>query len=207
MNFNLSFRPNSYFDDLTLEQKLRSKIKGQLRGESVISTIHEGFVPPQLLKSELSDTHKTAQEKIHPWMMGGEYLPKLYHNEVELCRVILKSATMDVSSLRVRQQKSRLVYRVVDEYSNTFILTQKTSVLPLPMGKVIKILDTTRTIFYDTGEEEEANIGLVKPNIIFWKEDGQDRSNVVDFVRVLSPFYPDLEDYYERQKRIWFDND
>ena len=75
------------------------------------------------------------------------------------------------------------------------------------MGKVIKILDTTRTIFYDTGEEEEANIGLVKPNIIFWKEDGQDRSNVVDFVRVLSPFYPDLEDYYERQKRIWFDND
>tara|TARA_B110000008_G_C16538777_1_gene391383 strand:- start:147 stop:437 length:291 start_codon:yes stop_codon:yes gene_type:complete len=83
MNFDLSFRPRSYFDDLTLEQKLRSNIKGQLRGEMVISKITEEFVPPQLLKSELNYNLRAHQGAIHPWMMGGEYLPKLYPNEVE----------------------------------------------------------------------------------------------------------------------------
>lgn len=202
MNFDLSFRPKSYFDDLTLEQKLRSNIKGQLRGKMVASTIRNRAVPSPLMRSELDDPLKTEQGRIHPWMMGGEYLPKLLANEVELCRVVLKSTTMDVASFRVRKQKYRFVYRIVDEYSNTFILKQKTSIRPLSMGEVVEILDTSQMILYDSGEEE---VGMVRPHIVFWKEYGEEKNEVVDFVTVESPFYPELETYYDRQKEIWFD--
>ena len=205
MTFDLNFRPKSYFDDLTLEQKLQSKITGQLRSEMVVRNVRQGSVPSELLKSKLSEPIKNAQGGIHPWMMGGEYLPDLYPNEVELCRVVLKSTTMDVASFRVRKQKYRLVYRIVDEYGNKFILMQRTSVEPLSMGQVVEILDTSRMIFYDTGEELD-EVGLIKPHIIYYKEYGDEREEVIDFVTVTSPFYPDLENYYENQKEVWFDD-
>ena len=59
-------------------------------------------------------------------------------------------------------------------------------------------------IFYDTGDEGE-DIGLVKPQIEYMKEYGYDKEESVDFVTVESTFYPELEDYYERQKDIWFE--
>ena len=204
MTFDLNFRPESYFDDLTLEQKLQSKIMGQLRSEMVVRNVRQGSVPSELLRSNLSEPVRNAQGGIHPWMMGGEYLPELYPNEVELCRVVLKSTTMDVASFRVRKQKYRFVYRIVDEYSNTFILKQRTSIKPLSMAKVIEILDTSQMIFYDSKEEWD-EVGLIKPHIHYWKEYGDEREEVVDFVTVQSPFYPDLENYYENQKEIWFD--
>ena len=98
-----------------------------------------------------------------------------------------------------------MVYRIVDEYGNKFILKQKTSKRPLSMNKVIQVLDTAKTIFYDTGEEEEENVGLMKPQIIFYKDEGVGKDEVVNFINVSSPFYPDLEQYYEKQKLIWFD--
>ena len=39
-DFNLNFKPKSYFQDLTLETKLRSKIKGQIRGKMVSEIDH-----------------------------------------------------------------------------------------------------------------------------------------------------------------------
>ena len=204
MKFDLNFRPTSYFDDLTLEQKLKSKITGQLRSEIVVRNIRQGSVPSEFLRSALDENLKATQGRIHPSMMGGEYLPKLYPNEVELCRVVLKSTTMDVESFRVRKQKYRFVYRIVDEYSNQFILKQTTSTEPLSMGRVIEILDTAQMIFYDTGERED-EVGLIKPHIVYYKELGENREEVVDFVTVQSPFYPDLEKYYESQKELWFD--
>ena len=204
MTFDLNFRPESYFDDLTLEQKLQSKIMGQLRSEMVVRNIRQGSVPSELLRSNLSEPVKNAQGGIHPWMMGGEYLPKLYPNEVELCRVVLKSTTMDVESFRVRKQKYRFVYRIVDEYSNQFVLKQTSSTKPLSMGRVIEILDTAQMIFYDTGEGWD-EVGLIKPHIAYYKELGEDREEMIDFVTVQSSFYPDLEEYYESQKKRWFD--
>ena len=44
--------------------------------------------------------------------MGGEYLPDLLPNEVEIARVVLKSTTMDVQSIRARRTKHRIIYRI-----------------------------------------------------------------------------------------------
>ena len=118
--------------------------------------------------------------------------------------MVLKSTTMDVTSLRVRKQKYRFAYRIVDEYSNKFVLKQKTSTRPLSMGKVIRVLDTCQMIFYETGEEWDYT-GLVKPQIEYMKEYDYDKEESVDFVTVESTFYPELEDYYEKQKDIWFE--
>ena len=48
-DFNLNFKPKSYFKDLTLKAKLRSKIKGQIRGKLVSENIEKGLVPQNLL--------------------------------------------------------------------------------------------------------------------------------------------------------------
>ena len=63
MNWNFSYKPDSYFEDLKLEQKLGSKIKGQIRGNIVSSNIRDGEVPPELLKSELGESLKFAQDR------------------------------------------------------------------------------------------------------------------------------------------------
>jgi hypothetical protein len=48
--------------------------------------------------------------------MGGEYLPNLMPNEVEIARVTMTSTTMDVISIRARHTKHKIIYRIVDEY-------------------------------------------------------------------------------------------
>ena len=202
--FDLDFRPPFYFGPQDLKDFHKSRILGQIRGNMVSGKVDQTDVPEGLRESSLDSSLRDAQGQIHPWMMGGEYLPNLLQNEVELCRVVLKSTTMDVTSFRVRKQKHRFAYRVVDEYSNKFVLKQKTSTRPLSMGEVIQVLDTCQLIFYDTGDEGE-DIGLVKPQIEYMKEYGYDKEESVDFVTVESTFYPELENYYERQKDIWFE--
>ena len=44
-------------------------------------------VPEFLLQSALSDEVRQALGRIHPAMMGGEYLPNLTPNEVEIARI------------------------------------------------------------------------------------------------------------------------
>ena len=95
MTFDLNFRPKSYFDDLTLEQKLQSKITGQLRSEMVVRNVRQGSVPSELLKSKLSEPIKNAQGGIHPWMMGGKYLPNLIASLVGFHIAIFQPVTND----------------------------------------------------------------------------------------------------------------
>ena len=46
MNWDFTYKPISYFEDLKVEEKLRSKIKGQIRGDLVSKNIRRGPVPP-----------------------------------------------------------------------------------------------------------------------------------------------------------------
>ena len=77
--------------------------------------------------------------------MGGEYLPDLLPDEVEIARATLKSTTMDVISVRARPTKHRIIYRIVDEYYDEnlfhYHLIQKTSIRPLTMRQLIALID------------------------------------------------------------------
>ena len=90
-SFDMNFAPKSYFDDLTLEEKLGSKIKGQIRGEFVQKNIRTQPINPKVFQSGLDQELKSAQSAVHPWMMGGEYLPDLYENETEILPEIVSN--------------------------------------------------------------------------------------------------------------------
>jgi hypothetical protein len=158
--FNLDYRPGFYFGPQDLKRYYKSRILGQIRGKMVSDEIDSGDCPPELMQSSLNRQLKTSIGLMHPQMMGGEFLPDLYPKEVELCRVVLDSTTMDVFSLRVRKQKYRYVYRIVDEYSEHYILSRKTSTRPLTMRQIIEVLDTCRCV----NNEDIVCSGLICPD-------------------------------------------
>ena len=205
MTLDIEFRPNSYFEDLDLKTRLGSKIKGQIRNQLVAEKIDNDFVPPEIFASALSDKHRDMHSAIHPWMMGGEYLPDLKEREVEICRVVLKSTTMDVTSLRACQVDQEIHYRDVDEYGDSeYVLVHKSSSEPLSMKQVIENLDGTSEIHTDSGElNDYGGGGLVKPAVYQQFESGVSPEEISDFVTVHSVFYPNLEQYYEHQKDAW----
>ena len=164
-SFNMEFAPRSYFEDLTLEEKLRSKIKGQIRGEFVQKNIRNQPINPAVFQSELNQDLKSAQSAVHPWMMGGEYLPDLKLNETEICRIVLKSTTMDVTSMRARIDEGIIKYRVVDEYGETdYVLRFQQSDEPLKMSQLVDNIDQCVEIHKDSGDVNDyGGGGLVKP--------------------------------------------
>lgn len=200
--FDLNWRPLNYFQDLTLEQKLGSKIKGQIRGKKVIGDIRDQPVHPELMKSELASDLKDIHGKIHPVMMGGEYLPDLKDSEVEICRIVLESTTMDVTSIRAKKQKDRIVYRVEDEYDNEYRLPHKSSSKPLTMKQLINNIDQCGE-YHEDNLNEDFGIGLVLPSINYMSGEDYGDEEVISFVKVQSYFYPDIEEYYEMKKKAW----
>ena len=77
-------------------------------------------------------------------LMGGEYLPKIKFNEVEIARISLRSTTYDVSVLYARPVGQRIHYRVVDEYEGETLQepSKRTSTKPLTMGEMIDFFIT-----------------------------------------------------------------
>ena len=116
---DLAFRPRSYFWPLGLEKHLLARIKGAERKAALKQLIDAGGldeIPEFFAQSALSDDERQALGRIHPAFMGGEYLPDLQHNEVEIARITIASTTQDVTSVYARRGKNRIRYRVVDEY-------------------------------------------------------------------------------------------
>ena len=200
--YNLDYRPGFYFGPQDLKRFYKSRILGQMRGKMVSEEIDSGDCPPELMQSSLNPQLRKSLGFLHPHMMGGEYLPELGQKEIEICRVVLKSVTMDVYSLRVRKQKHRYVYRIVDEYSSDpYILCRKTSAHPLTMGQIIEILDTCRCI------NNEDEVGIVRCHIEYLlhnDDDDMEKEEILGFVTVESSFYPKLEEYYEDKKGMWY---
>ena len=72
------------------------------------------FLPPEFLAESLDDEMRAAIGRIHPAFMGGEYLPKLLRNEIEIARISLASTTADQISVRARKLGDSVAYRIVD---------------------------------------------------------------------------------------------
>ena len=135
---------------------------------------------------------------------SGEYLPKLSANEIEICRLVLNSSSVDITSLRVRKNKDRYVYKIVDEHSSIFTLPIHTSVYTLTMNELIEIFDNCE----QTGGDYEGidNIGLIKPIVMYERIENKLTSEEVNqFIRVESSFYPEIENYYSSMIEKWIE--
>ncbi len=189
---DLDYRPAGYFWPLDLATHLLATVKGAERRKYIQALIDqdrlvelEDFVA----RSGLTKEERDATGRIHPLFMGGEYLPNLDQVEVEIARVTLASVLQDVVSVRARKGRGRLRYRVVDEYGGDTLtgLNRRTSIRPLPLGQLVDFLDGAwpmRDVIAMNGLAGSAD-------------------SMKDFLAVSSPFYPQLEAYYDCRFATW----
>ena len=145
--------------------------------------------PPGLLSPTLSHEERAVTASIHPSLMGGEYLPALRDDEVEIVRISLQSTTCDQISLRARRAPNGIAYALVDEYEGDYIdyrFRPRSSRAPLTMGEVV------------TGLDRACSRGgaVMQPLQSLHKEMGLSEEHRY-FVAVESDFYPELGEYYK----------
>lgn len=214
-NYDLQFRPASYFGVSDHDRHVISQIKGERRRQ-IARELLAGSSPEELdhldsialerlrdslLAEELSEEERETIGKIHPSFMGGEFLPSSREEEVEIARIALESTTADVISIRARQEGEKILYDVVDEYESEFQFEPRESELPLTMGELIRLIDQAEIPGY--AGEDDYEMGLTD----FFRNmnlmDGQDPTDLIDFVVVSSEFYAELEDYYRDRAKEW----
>lgn len=101
----------------------------------------------------------------------------------------MDSVTQDVVSIRARKGKHRIYYRIVDEYEGDTLSEhrQRTSIQPLTLGQLIGFLDGAWSI----------------RQVVEMNEMQCDLDEMRGFVTVASPFYPDLDAYYDERFVEW----
>jgi hypothetical protein len=98
----------------------------------------ENELPDYVMQSSLTEEDRRASGSIHPWFMGGEYLPDRTRTEVEIARITIASTTQDVTCVYARRGKHHIHYRVVDEYEGDTLTgkAQRTSRQPLTLAQL-----------------------------------------------------------------------
>jgi hypothetical protein len=184
-----------------LETHLLSRVAGQERREALRRQLTAGDLnlPPELVVCLLDEEDRAAIGRIHPAFMGGEYLPPLLDDEVEIARVSLASVTADQISVRAQRVQRGIAYRIVDEYGEDgpgYVCRSNRSELPLTLGELVAMID---------GAQEGG--GAAMSALISNVESGADLPREYrDFVRVSSEFYSQLRAYYEARIEAWFDS-
>ena len=189
-HFDMDFRPRSYFGPLEGETLLASTIKGEVRRRAILERMEHNELAgldPSLAESELDDEVRSALGRLHPWMMGGEYLPPLEAEEVEIARVSLMSTTFDQISVRARRDGKRIRYRICDEYETAYEVRPESSGQPLTLGELIGL--------FEAADEHGLVLGPIAGNI----EASGDVDSMRGFVTVSSAFYPQLGAWYEQE--------
>jgi len=206
-SYDFDFRPRAYFGE---PAACFANIMGDERRKRIKAEMEAGRgseIPEALFASELRGPLRLMLGGIHPQMMGGEYLPDLLENELEIARVRLASTTGDVMSLRARPDGSEILYRIVDEYAGdgywTYDKARKRSTDPLSFGELVQWIDHYGKDDCDYGHDCGAK-GLVMPFFYQQWECGDDLDQTLEFVTVSSEFYPELGVYYQERGAIWF---
>jgi hypothetical protein len=196
---DLDFRPRSYFGPLPLKIHLIAKVTGQERREMLRAQLARGSTnyPAQLQESTLDDDLRQALGRMHPMLMGGEYLPPLKKNETEIARISLLSVTADQVSVRARLQGCRIAYRIVDEYPEDdpkdgpkYRFEPGSSTQPLTLRQVVAAI------------ESACAGGIIWP-ILEMNANYGEVERLRGFVTVSSEFYPQLKRHYDVRIEAW----
>ena len=112
-HYYTEYRPKSYFVT-DPEIAVISRIKGAARRQAV-RELGVLDVDPATRAESLEPEDREAAGRLHPSLMGGEYLPDLCDDEVEIARIELEAVRGDVISLRARWASGKLHYELIDE--------------------------------------------------------------------------------------------
>ena len=196
-NYDLDYRPKSYWGPQELETHFGARAKGELRRQTGLGLLGEGVVDQGILQPSLDDKERAAAGAIHPWFMGGEYLPDFLRSEVEIARVTMKSTTMDVISVRARPLSHRISYRIVDEYRDIwgdghYVMRPKTTKTPLALKQLIAAIDAADLV---TGPREINYDGGCAGSL----------EEIYDFCTVSSAYYPQIGPWFDCANKDWLE--
>ena len=164
-----------------------------------------GDIPVEIFADSLSEPLRTLTGKIHPTLMGGEYLLDSLETEVEIVRIVLQSVTEDVISLRARWELGEIRYRLVDEYADqgsSFQITPESSSEPLALRELIQMLDTAaQDPDWREWPEQRGVTDCSRDINMEWG----DAEEIRDFVTVSSKFYSELQAYDDERAEEWYE--
>ena len=195
-----NYRPSTYWPEALDQEQRLSRIHGEARRTIAREVLaEEGFagLTEFLARETLDDEELRDWGLVHPQCMGGEYLPQLGVEDVEIARISLASTTGDQISIRASHGGGKIRYSVCDEYETEFDLAFSSSEQPLSLAELVQLIDGS-----GNPEEQEAGGLLIChwENMISWSY-SPDES--VDFAWVESAWYPELAAYYEQVATDW----
>ncbi len=215
--FDFDFRPDYWEPPSDPITAITRNVKGELRREMIADIVSGraaerapdeatrqllSEVHPDLLPDELDDPNTLGP--LHPWWMGGEFLPAYLPGEVEIARIVLASTTMDVTSVRARPADGRISYRVVDEYPDIgpFVSLEPTiSERPLTLGEMVTLIDNIKPNPKAFGPvTSQSYVEFIRDRNT---SDGCDLDQMARFVTVESSLYRQLGAVFERRVRQW----
>jgi hypothetical protein len=198
--FDLSYRPDTYWPESLDREQLLARIQGEARRDIVRQTLDEGDISdldPVLAAEELDEENRRGWGLIHPAHMGGEYLPSLGAEDVEIARISLASVTSDQISIRASNTGGQIRYSVCDEYETEYDLAFTYSEHPLRLGELVKLID-------GSGHPEEREGGGLL--VCHWEhmlESHSDLEYCTAFAWIESAWYPELAAYYDQVASEW----
>ena len=202
-----SYQPGSYWPESLTPEQLLSRIRGKTRQE-IARRIYEdqGFrgLNEFFVKEELTEEERAAWGGVGPWCLGGEYLPPLYDNEVEIARISMASTTSDQISVRARQLDGAIHYRIVGEYeeeeSMRYELPFKHSEQPLTLAELIDFIDGA------CHPEPAYPGGIFTSTWEAMNDMGYSGWEIISFLSLSSPFYPRLDACYQALGERWLED-
>jgi hypothetical protein len=188
---DLAYRPRTYFWPHRLKPPA---IKGANRRALVERALAENpdeEIPPVLLQHALPEPLRSHFGAQHPSAMGGEYLPDLVADEVEIARITIASTTQDVTCVYASQEQDRIVLRVVDEYDGATLARRKrrSTRQPLSLEQFVRFFLRVWDL-----------CSVIQMN---FEGDGYPEDRVFGFFRGSSDFYPDFDLLLRRRVRTF----
>jgi hypothetical protein len=172
---------------MRLKRYLLSKVKGSAQRKILENLFEQGrYAGLNDMINEFDNLQANSKslESVHPMYMGGNYLPDIEDDEVEIARVTTKSTTSDVTSVYARRDGDRIHYRVVDEYGGETLEgpAELTTAEPMTLREFADFFLT-------------AWISLPALKAYF----ENDLDEALDFFSINSEFYKELEIYCQQQ--------
>lgn len=192
--FQYDFRPATYFDNLEPNALIVASILGEERRRAVKEALQSdplAHLPLAFTDSQLDPPTRERRGAVHPALLGGEYLPTLGQDTIEIARIVFASMTQDVISVRAQRTRGRIRYHVQDEYDTEFRQRRHATTLPLSLGELIQLIDTTKH------PDPVAPGGLVWSHVRWHVREGF-LDEARSLVSVESEFYTELGSYYDR---------
>ena len=197
------FRPKSYWAETDPLSATLRNVTGENRRQMITDYWASGRIEEldvSLLQDEVDADTRTNLGRIHPSIMGGEFLPPFHPGETEIARFKLKSTTSDVISLRARPIPQGIAYRVVDEYGAKFTLPIPRSTEPLTLAELIKQFDEGS--LDDSGFDNRDGLSL---GYNWLNVDEDNYESLRHFTSISSRIYRQLHDHFEHVYDEWLD--